>query len=1435
MKEEEELFELLVETPAENRGEVLDRLCNDQPEQRARLERLLAAHNQTNPLDSPIASSEMQRLAQHIELEDLPRDQTVDYRKDHEGRSYGPYTLERLLGEGGMGAVWVAKQSRPVKRRVALKLIKSGMDSREVLARFEHERQALAVMDHPSIARVLDGGLTEDGRPFFAMELVNGLPLTKFCDEAKLSTEERLDIFVQICSAVQHAHQKGIIHRDLKPANILVTLIDGKPVPKVIDFGVSKALSGNLTDHTLTTQFGAVIGTFEYMAPEQAGYSGADVDTRADIYALGVILYELLTGLKPFDSQRIRKAAVDEVLRIIREEEPSKPSTRLSSAESRPSLAALRRLDPTSLARKIRGDLDWIALKCLEKDRSRRYETANQLALEVKRYLADEPILAGPPSTAYRLRKFLRRNRGQVAVATIVLAALVIGLAASLWQMNRAIIAERSAIKARDEESQQRKKADELRIKAEKNEQKAIEGGRRAQEALDAITDSAISSLFSQKSKLTEKERQFFKRLLSLYDGLWKFEGDDRESISRRMQGYWRVTQMQANLGAYDDSVEALDRMQKVFADLEKQNDPESGYFRVLALRNASNLCFSAGRKDDGKRFLDEGEAVARRLVNTHPNDNDLVVSELLFAYDKLRHFPRQDLKEQADALGRIVTKAQSLIQVAKDPGSPATLMLDCLGFQFDSLLAANANEEALATVNKVLEYVDRNPRDRAALPRAYLLNKRGYTLWHRGNLLGKLGRDSEAIDDYQKGLSVMSEREAVGLVRYQDWDILWNGSRMLRCGLADAYERQKKYREATEQRRLALADVDRWAEFVVDQKPVIQVKALLQNDLARSLRLGGGSQLEAIDALLRCAEYREAHFKQLDNPNLFRGSAAAYREAAAQYMMELGRIDDAIEQRRQAIVTRQLVINDNPQAALSSSMRNELGWCHLDLGLILFAKKETALAIEEIERGIKTFNEELAREASDVDSLKFKVMANDGIAHAHHRVADFWWKNGELAKARDRYDLAIEWDTKSHHAHPEDYKVLEMLASAWHNRGQCKLGLGDFSAAVIDFKTAIDLLKNAPVHEQHTISVADQWTNDLDVTAEKRRVAGHPAEALELFRDVLAIRLGLSAKFPDSSTYRQRVVWSIHNVCIGSIDAGKMEDALAAAKELGVACRDFGKHHGDKAEEVLNVSDTAYKAGKRLLNAGQTTAASELYAARLAIRVDLAERFPEKPSYLDAIMYAHYDLFKASWVEGNRDAALASMRKSIDAAVARRTKFPALRESHAKYDECVNLFCSTLRESKEYGLILELVREYRKQISKDHPTDLEWTSSVLIYGGRAALATFQFAEAEAILRDALKSFEATIPNDWQVSNCRCYVGEAMIGQGKFDEANAMLVEGYEGLFTRRASIPAGNTSRVRIVAEMLRALAETRKSPEDVERWTRELKKLDGESPSAK
>jgi len=375
----------------------------------------------------------------------------------------GRYKLIEELGKGGMGVVYKAEQTEPVRRSVALKIIKLGMDTTQVVARFEAERQALAVMDHPNIAKIYDAGATETGRPYFVMELVRGVPITKYCDKHKLSTQDRLRLFIPLCQAVQHAHQKGLIHRDLKPSNVLVAIQDGRPVPKIIDFGIAKATGHRLTERTLFTEQGQLIGTPEYMSPEQAEMSGLDVDTRTDIYSLGVVLYELLVGVLPFDPKTLREAGFAEIQRIIRETEPPKVSTRLSGlGDTQTSIAEHRKTDPVSLHKQLKGDLDWITMKAMAKDRTQRYASASELATDIDRHLKHEPILASPPSTIYRLRKYIRRHKTLVTAAALVILAMVIGITGTTIGIMRALKAETEAQREAERANHEAKAAEQV-------------------------------------------------------------------------------------------------------------------------------------------------------------------------------------------------------------------------------------------------------------------------------------------------------------------------------------------------------------------------------------------------------------------------------------------------------------------------------------------------------------------------------------------------------------------------------------------------------------------------------------------------------------------------------------------------------------------------------------------------------------------------------------------------------------------------------------------------------------------------------------------------------------------------------------------------------------------------------------------------------------
>jgi eukaryotic-like serine/threonine-protein kinase len=426
----EEIFSAARDLPAQARTAFLRRACGGDAALRQQADSLLAAHEQAGQFLQPtVALSAPSALA------------------GKSGDRIGRYKLLEQIGEGGFGVVWMAEQEEPVRRRVALKIIKLGMDTKEVVARFEAERQALAMMEHPNIARVFDGGATDTGRPYFVMELVKGIPITSYCDAIKLAPRERLELFMQVCQAVQHAHQKGVIHRDLKPSNILVTVQDDKPVPKVIDFGVAKATQARLTEKTVFTRFRQWIGTPSCMSPEQAGLGSLDIDTRSDIYSLGVLLYELLTGRTPFDTQKLLENGYEAVMRTIREDDPPKPSTRLSTlaGEELSAVAASRSAEPARLNRLVRGDLDWIVMKALEKDRKRRYETANAFARDVEAYLGQEPVSAAAPSAAYRARRFIARNRMAVGFSTALAMTLVVGTITSAWQAWRAKLSSREA------------------------------------------------------------------------------------------------------------------------------------------------------------------------------------------------------------------------------------------------------------------------------------------------------------------------------------------------------------------------------------------------------------------------------------------------------------------------------------------------------------------------------------------------------------------------------------------------------------------------------------------------------------------------------------------------------------------------------------------------------------------------------------------------------------------------------------------------------------------------------------------------------------------------------------------------------------------------------------------------------------------------------
>jgi len=542
---EREIFIAALQRETTERSAYLDAACGGDVDLVARVQSLLAEHDSLGSFLELPAGDPGGAWA-------LPLDECAETQ-------IGPYKLLQAIGEGGMGVVYMAQQDEPVERRVALKLIKPGMDTRQVIGRFEAEQHALAMMDHPNIAKVLDAGTTDSGRPYFVMELVKGVPITRYCDEHYLTPKQRLELFLPVLHAVQHAHQKGVIHRDIKPTNVLIAEYDHLPVPKVIDFGVAKATGHKLTEKTMFTQYGQLVGTLEYMSPEQAKLNQLDIDTRSDIYSLGVLLYELLSGHTPFDRQRLRTAAFEEMLRIIREEEPPTPSTRLSASDTLAAVSANRNTEPRKLNSLLRGELDWIVMRAMDKDRSRRYETANSFAADIQCYLDNQPVRACPPSRAYRLRKFARRNKTAVIATTLVAAALVLGTAVSVWQLIEADAARKLAGERLALANQRLANESIAREETETQRRRAEQNLAKANDTVEKYFTVVSGNRLLDVPGLEPLRKELLEAALDYYHVLLRYDGDDIQSQAELAAAYFRVGQIESAMDAPEAALTAFE------------------------------------------------------------------------------------------------------------------------------------------------------------------------------------------------------------------------------------------------------------------------------------------------------------------------------------------------------------------------------------------------------------------------------------------------------------------------------------------------------------------------------------------------------------------------------------------------------------------------------------------------------------------------------------------------------------------------------------------------------------------------------------------------------------------------------------------------------------------------------------------------------------
>jgi serine/threonine protein kinase/tetratricopeptide (TPR) repeat protein len=811
--------------PAE-RAAYLQQECGGDAELRGRVEVLLRAND-----GAPLAPPEpVDRTSVYAAGE---RPQTEDYGDPTATIGSvlaGKYKLIEEIGEGGMGSVYMAQQTEPVKRAVAVKVIKAGMDSKAVLARFEAERQALAMMDHPNIAKVLDAGTTEGGRPYFVMELVKGQPITRYCDERKLTSRQRLELFVPVCQAIQHAHQKGVIHRDIKPSNVLVAMYDDRAVPKVIDFGVAKAAGPALTEHSLMTGFGAVVGTPEYMSPEQANLNNLDIDTRSDVYSLGVLLYELLTGTTPVDRRTLGKAAFLEILRIVREVEAPKPSERLSTSDGLPSVAANRGTEPAKLSSLMKGELDWVLLKALEKDRARRYDTANGLARDIQRYLTDEVVEARPPSTGYRLKKFVRRHRGQVIAAGLVIATLLAGIAGTTIGLLRAREQRNLAEERLGQLTVANAKTETERTRAEQNFGTArtliLDLGTRINQIETGQANPRLADL-SRKQALDKAREQFdqfregrpdditLKKQAAL---LHRFAANVSRSLTdypAAMAAYTAAVQISEELiasfpedrrlsdelaltlgdrsgverlmGKSKEATATLERALKL-AEGPQGNLTDSAYRRTIAMvvMDQNSLAFTLGRFDDAARFAVRGRELWDQ-VKIAPVSERLTIDPLFaaMAVHKVA-MAEQELGNTANSLAGHDDAVARMKLLAGPKATRDERFWDC-EVRRECARAALAVPErraaALADLAAVIppseKLIEENPHlyfYKAGLASAYL---------YRGELLLSLEQPEPATAELTKSLAV--SRELLDRHGVLTKSMLIRGSTFLALGRARA------------------------------------------------------------------------------------------------------------------------------------------------------------------------------------------------------------------------------------------------------------------------------------------------------------------------------------------------------------------------------------------------------------------------------------------------------------------------------------------------------------------------------------------------------------------------------------------------------------------------------------------------------------------------
>lgn len=1042
---EESLFELALQTPPAEIPALLDRECADDSVLRKRMEKLLAAHLASDFSLSP--------PAEHPNFDD-PGVASLSKREARSTASMigtilgGKYRLLESIGDGGMGSVFMAQQTEPVKRLVAIKVVKAGMDSQAVLARFEAERQALAIMDHPNIAKVLDAGATEFGSPYFVMELVKGIPITKFCDENKLTPRQRLELFLPVCEAIQHSHQKGIIHRDIKPSNVLVAMYDERAVPKVIDFGVAKATGHALADIDLVTGFGALVGTPEYMSPEQAGFNNLDIDTRTDVYSLGVLLYELLSGHTPVDRKSMEKAAIFEILRIVRDVDAPLLSAKLSSIDTLPNVAANRRTEPKKLATQFRGEIDWVLHKALEKDRARRYATASSLASDIQRYLSNEIVEARPPSTLYTLQKLFRRNKGQVLAAGLLLLSLLAGIVGTTWGLIRA---EQRRVQAEAAQSQE---ANQRGI-AESEKQRAIESRNLALDALRATTGEDVEKLIGEKKVLSQNERAYLEAIANRWQAFSTQEGSDQLSRAISGEGHLRVANLWDQLGRLEDALLEYQRAERIHRELSAEFPNDSSYAHGLTIccSRTGMVLNQLGRRVEAEAKLRDGLDINIRLTDEFPDRaeyrislagsyhnlamvNDMLgkKSEAFDCYTLGKGIEQglvDDFPEEPKYRSRLAKSHSNLGALLVSMGKTAQAQEQCeMGLAIRKKLAADfpthreffvelasshnnyanllsslgRSEDALLRYREAVSVKEKLFADYPGVPEYASSLASSYN--NLGSTLRSLGSDAEADSIYHQSLAI--NEKLVSSFPFEPEYRQDLGTTYHR--LANLSRDRRKFELAKELHLKAIEIRDKLVkDFAIEPE--------YRKDLASS-HMSFGQLLRKLDSLEEGEESFRLAIRILEGlskeyPEVIAHSdnlASSYN-SLANLLADRDNLEQALEQYRQAVKIRENLIHQFPEIP---EYRVDLAGVYANIAIKFLEGEKPTESMEWFPKAIDLLTPIHQSAAKSSKSARFLEECYEGRSMALDKLGRFeegerdWDRHVELNSPEDKYKLLI-------------------------------------------------------------------------------------------------------------------------------------------------------------------------------------------------------------------------------------------------------------------------------------------------------------------------------------------------------------------------------------------------------------------------------------------